>query len=117
MIVGRNLAKSNSLWQLVYSMNFRRSTYMYSQQKDVLFKTDKNRWCRLVQGFFLHSSVPKKSLQLRCQKHYYTKIYSLCCEFYFAIFWKLELCLFGLLNCGLYSCTFSYPICLFVGLV
>ena len=35
--------------------------YIYVLQKDVLFKTDKNRWCRLVQGFF-YTPVSKKNL-------------------------------------------------------
>ena len=60
MIGGRNLAKSNSLWQLVYSMNFRRSTNMYCRKMSFLkqIKTGGADWFK---GFF-YTPVSKKNL-------------------------------------------------------
>ena len=118
MIGRRNLAKSNSLWQLVYSMNFRRSTYMYVL-KDVLFKADKNRWCRLVQGFFT-LQCPKIISAIAMSKKIITGRSVVCVVNFILLFfgnWNCVWLVYSTANCTEFVLSFMYPTCLFVGLV
>ena len=114
MIGGRNLAKSDSLWQLVYSMNFRRSTERCS-----FFKTDKNRWCRLVQGFFT-LQCPKIISAIAMSKKIITGRSVVCVVNFILLFfgnWNCVWLVYSTANCTEFVLSFMYPTCLFVGLV